>query len=488
MEKASSSSKEKAKKSDFRTANIILFLKLLDKDELREFGKFVSSPFHNNRTEVIRFFDEIKIFHPEFTGENFTKERIFNKLYPKEEYRDDVVRRLSSNLFKLGEEYGAYKNFRENKFDFEKNLLDFYFSKNAEKFFPKQLNKSEELLNNQVQRDTEYFLRHSMLNEIERNYMLKYDPTYKKSGFEKQIINLWKHLLSSMLRLYGFAEFEIFFFNKKYELNYSQELIKIAEDSNFMDSKAIEIYYLILKLYGKDKNDKDFARVKRLIKENISIFDRGECFNLYIHLFNYCNINKLEKGIDYSKIEFEISREMVEQELLINNGVIDPGWFRGIFFKAFNAGEMDFAGEFIEKYKNKVSGNDGENVVNHAYAQLAMHEKDYDRALDYLSTATYQHLNDKWLIKNMYLKIYYETGRHEQFFYTVDSIRHLIKEEGSWNENLITPIRNFITYCTKLFRIKLREIDIPVDEVKQEILNSKVIGRPWLLEKAEELE
>lgn len=474
------------KEDSFRTANVITFLRKLDKDEIKEFDKFVNSPFHNNRAEVIRFFDEVKKFHPEFSSKVFSKENIFKKLYPGEEYRDDVIRRLSSNLFKLGEEYGAHKNFRENKFDFEKNLLEFYFSKNAEKFFPKQLKKSEQLLDHQSQRDTDYFLHHSMLNEIERNYMLKYDPTYKRSGFEKQIINLWKHLLSSMLRLYGFAEYEIFFFNKKYDLKHSEELMRIAEDSEFMNSKALEIYYLILKLYRQDKNDKDFKKVKELIKENILIFGKGELFNLYIHLFNYCNINKLQKGIDYSKVEFEIAREMVEQELVITNGVIDPGWFRGIFFKAFNAGEVKFAAEFIEKHKSIVSGNDGENVVNHAYAQLAMHDKDYDKALDHLSTATYQHLNDKWLIKNMYLKIYYETGHYEQFFYTVDSIRHLIKE-GSWNENLITPIRNFIICSTKLFRIKLKETDTPIDEVKQEIMNLKVIGRPWLLEKAAEL-
>src|SRR5688572_27860837 len=85
MEKANQRSEVK-KRDSFRAANIVLFLKLLDKDELKEFGKFVYSPFHNNRAEVCRFFDEIKIFHPEFSGKDFTKEVVFQKLYPKDKY------------------------------------------------------------------------------------------------------------------------------------------------------------------------------------------------------------------------------------------------------------------------------------------------------------------------------------------------------------------------------------------------------------------
>lgn len=464
------------------------FLKLLSKDELKEFDKFVHSPFFNNRSEVSNYFDAIKKYHPEFSHRGLTKEKIYAELYPTTKFRDDVIRRLNSNLFKLGEEYGAYKNWRKNDINYEKSLLGYYFTKNAEKSFQKQLTKTESYLGSRLINDTEYFYNLSQVNEIERNHMLKYDPTYKKSGFEKQIVNQWKYLLSSMLRLYGFAEFEKFFFSKKYELHYSDELLRIAEDSRFMGSQAIEIYYLAYKLYGSNKSDAEFFRLKELIKENSSLFDKAEMFNLYIHLFNYCNINKLQKDVDYSRVEYELAREMVEQELILNNGVVDPGWFRGIFFKIYNAGEIEFAEQFINKYKRAVSGDDSENVVYHALAQLAMHKKEYDKALKYLAAATYQHINDKWLIKNIYLKIFYETSSHDQFFYTVDSIRHLIKEEGSWNENLITPIRNFITHAAKLFRIKLKETDSTVDDVRHEILKSKTIGRPWLLEKADELE
>lgn len=461
---------------------------MLSKDEMREFGKFVHSPFHNNRTDVSTYFDELKKFHPKFDGKDFSKENIFSTLYPKKKYKDDVIRRLNSNLFKLGEEFAVYKNIKLDKYNQEKNLLDFYAARSSDKFFIKQLERVKCYMEEYSEKDAEYFYRLSLINEEERVYMLKYDPTYKKSDFEEQIKNLWKHSLISLMRLYGFAEFATYFFNKKYDLQYLDQLMEVAEKSNFMNSEAVEIHYLLLKLYTESENDEKFYRLKDLIKKNLASFTKAECFSFYIHLFNYCQINALKHKKDYRKIEFALTKEIVENKLAIQNNVIDPGWFRGLFFKAFNAGEIEFAEKFAEEHKQFIDGRDGENVVKHVYAQLAMHKKDYDAALKHLSTASYEHINDKWTIKNMYLKIYYETNAYEQFYYTIDSIKHLIKEEGSWNENLINPIRKFINYSAKLFKIKLNEIDVPLDELKQEILNSEIIGRKWLLEKVEELE
>jgi hypothetical protein len=474
--------------NSFQSGNLIQLLKSFTKEEMREFSKFVNSPFHNNRSEVIHFFDEVKKFHPDFNQSGLAKETIFAILYPDKKYQDDIIRRLSSNLFKLAEEFASYTNFRRDKFHFEKNLLEFYSSKNLDKFFWKQHRDIETYLEEQNLRDPEYYRRLSDINEIELKYILKDDPTYKKSSYEKEINNLWKYGLSSMLRLYGFAEFETYFFNKKYELRYVQDLLRMAEDSGFMNSIAVEIYYLVLKLYGPDKNEEIFNKLRNLIEKRSGEFTKGECFSLYVHLINYCNINKLASDKEYIRIKFEIVKEMVERDLIVQNGVIDPGWFRGIFSMAYNAGEMKFAEDFIEKYKALVTGKEKENVVKHVYANFAIYKKDYDAALKYLSTCSYQHLNDKWTVKQMYMTIYYETDNFEQFSYIADSMKHLIKDEGSWNENLIVPIRNFINSLTRLFKVKMGEKDIPLDEIKKEIMESKIISRKWLLEKINEME
>jgi len=479
--------KESSPDNSIAKGNLVLLLRSFTKDEFKELGKFVHSPFHNNRSEVTKFFDVIEKYYPEFLHKKFIKEKIYAQLYPNEKYRDDVIRRLTSNLLKVTEEYCAYKNYKSDKFNREKNLLEYFFHKRIDKLFWKQFAETENYLEEQTMRDSEYFRRQSTLNDIEMMYLLKDDPTYKKSSYEKQLVNHIKYTLTSMMRLYGFAEFETYFFKKNYEIKHSEHLIKLAEDVKFLNSEIVEIYYLILKLYSKERSDELLYPLMNLIEKNSDKFSKGECFSFYVHLFNYCNINKLERDSDYTRLEFEIAKKLVGKKLLIQDGVVDPGWFRGIFFKAFNAGEIEFAERFIEEHKALITGDDKESIISHAYANIAIYRKEYEKALNYLSHASYQHLNDKWLIKQMYLKIYFEQNDFEKFSYIADSMKHLIKEEGSWNEHLIIPIRNFINFLTKVFRARLGEIKISADELKIEILHSKIIARKWLLEKIDEL-
>ena len=132
----------KKKEDSFTASNLISLLKSFTKVEMKQIDKFVHSPFHNNRNEVSRFYDRIKSYFPGFDNREFQKEKIYSKLYPGGKYKDDVIRRLSSNLFKLAEEYGAYKTFRNVRFDYNKYLLEFHLSRSEEPLYLKQQNKT----------------------------------------------------------------------------------------------------------------------------------------------------------------------------------------------------------------------------------------------------------------------------------------------------------------------------------------------------------
>ena len=71
---------EQKGQSSFLKSNIIQLLSIFSKEEMKEFEKFVKSPFHNNRAEVTRFFDSIKKFYPDFNQKEFTKENIFLRI------------------------------------------------------------------------------------------------------------------------------------------------------------------------------------------------------------------------------------------------------------------------------------------------------------------------------------------------------------------------------------------------------------------------
>src|SRR4030095_14748949 len=102
--------------------------------------------------------------------------------------------------------------------------------------------------------------------------------------------------------------------------------------------------------------------------------------------------------------------------------------------------------KFIEKYKDMIPESERYNVVNHAYSELEMAKGNYEKALEYLVLPRYNNVNEKLRANAMYLKIYYELGRSDQFFYQVDSFKHLLKNEQSLGTELKKVRGNFVKF------------------------------------------
>ena len=235
---------EKEKKDTFANSNIFKTLSTFSKSELRAFDKFVSSPFHNNRSELIPFWKEIKKFCPAFAGEEFTKEKVFSSICPGQKFRDDVIRRLCSNLFKLSEEYLAYDFYRKNAFDFDKSLLEQYFIRDLDRLYNRQLARTRSSLEHNPLRNAEYYERVSGIEEIDRFHLAKRDTTAKRTTVQKQIESVWQYSVITLLRLYINAIQYNNQFNSKHDISQLSFLLQIVENPAFKKSRSAEMFYL----------------------------------------------------------------------------------------------------------------------------------------------------------------------------------------------------------------------------------------------------
>ncbi len=105
-----------------KNSAFIKALSSLTPAEMREFRKFVNSPFFNGRKEVALFFSEVKKSYPSFDSSKFTSENLFAKMFPGKKFDAQTMRRLSSFSLKLLESYLAYTGVREDGFYFDLSL------------------------------------------------------------------------------------------------------------------------------------------------------------------------------------------------------------------------------------------------------------------------------------------------------------------------------------------------------------------------------
>lgn len=88
-----------------QNTKLISLFKTFSPVEFKEFDKFLSSPFHAGDRNLRPFFETLKDFYPDFDDPNLTSEETFRVLYPDEKFDESRIRKLSSFLFKMAEEY-----------------------------------------------------------------------------------------------------------------------------------------------------------------------------------------------------------------------------------------------------------------------------------------------------------------------------------------------------------------------------------------------
>ncbi|MEM8909663.1 MAG: hypothetical protein AAGD05_17580, partial [Bacteroidota bacterium] len=101
-----------------KDSKLIALFRSLDKKELRDLGKWLRSPFFNQRADVEQLFEYLK--------KNLGKEEepldkpvLFQALYPNETYQDAKMRHVMSFLLQQIKDYLAYQYWQSKPFEQE---------------------------------------------------------------------------------------------------------------------------------------------------------------------------------------------------------------------------------------------------------------------------------------------------------------------------------------------------------------------------------
>ncbi|MBK9334832.1 MAG: hypothetical protein IPM96_21140 [Ignavibacteria bacterium] len=96
-------------------SSALKIIQSFSKEEISEFNDFLKSPYHNKKSGVVKLYNEIKKYYPDFKDENLDKEKLWSKLYPGKMYSYGVMKNLIFELTGLAENYIALNNFRQNE-------------------------------------------------------------------------------------------------------------------------------------------------------------------------------------------------------------------------------------------------------------------------------------------------------------------------------------------------------------------------------------
>jgi hypothetical protein len=450
----------------------------LQRQDLREMAKFVRSPFFNGKPQLIGLFDYLRgCLEQKIVPD---QDAAYLSAYPESKTTDLVKLRLAnSDLLALLEHYWMYC---EKFSDFERNkirLAGVYRRKGLAKHFQITLKEARASRAAHNWRHAEYFNDQYLL-EWEQFQFLSTQKRY--DTFNLQEINELMDVtyLARKLRLVCLALSHQAVTGQSYQFGLLYAVLDRVGESERVHEPAIGLYFHACYFLGyKGSYDENhFFQFRTQLTRSFSQFPPDEQRTLFLLALNFCikKSNTANSKTTWFRQTWELYKEALEYDILLENGQISRFSFNNIASVAVHLGEVDWAEQFIEKHLPQVERKFRAAASSLNFARIAYARKQYDAALAHLQSADYRDLISGMSARIIQLKIYYEMDAFELLDSHLDSIKTYLHRQRATGYHRDTYME--IVKTTKsLMRCNFNDINALRE------LHHVVATHPTLLEK-----
>ena len=472
--------------------SVISVFRTFSKEELKRFEEFLLSPYYNKKSAVVNLFNIIKKNDPDYNSPNLERKKLWSRLYKDKDFNYGVMKNLIYDLGKCADTFIELQNYeRDNKLC-GVILMQEQLERNLISAFEKSLRVYKTLLAD-LKEDRDYFYYNYRTLILEREYTAIYNKTNKEitAEEEKEIEFLTLFYLTECAEIYNTLFVNSYYMGKKYHNDNLELFMNFMEKFEHGFGGIIESSLLSLKLI-LDINDKSiYPKLKNIYIERSKKFSIPFNISLGITLREHFSRPAGRGMKDYLKENFELSQFTFENNFVPSdkNGYIDPFSFSGLVSTACSLNKTEWAEKFVKENIKKINPEYKDRFYNYSFVIINMKKKNFSEALDYLSKMEVNGPMDHVSIKRFQVMIYYESGYTEELYSLIEAFRNFVSKNKRLAESVKLQAVKFIYFVKKFSELKFNyssEVKFKIEELKKELLNSEVINKIWLLEKADE--
>lgn len=486
-------------------------IKTFSPEELKRFVSFVSSPYFNNVKSLIRLSEELRNYYPDFSSEDLTEVSLYEKVYGKGKFSYSVMKNLMSDLIPLCEKFLVHDRLRKAVSEKDGNsieLMQELRERNLNNHFNSRSKKFSELLRGHKYDNIEHFIKSNQHEILKYQYHLQkhkhsnliWKGFLKRSDFDMCSIFHTLYLTSAVL-IHSADHFK-----GNEEESLLVKFVRELDLGSFLktfDPNDSEEYFFI-NLYSKltlltleeneDHSEDYYYDIKSSVINNVKLFSQVDIYDILKSLRSYCISRMRMMKSKFIDELFEIDKLLVEK---VNYNSAYIKWYIGELFTeivqlCIYSKNYEYAESFIEKFKPLLSTDIVEFETGFTKAFLYLEYGETDKALELLSKIKPINNSMKLLIKNLYLRAYYEKGYFEEGFSMLDAFIHFINKE----ENL-TGVRSKLYNLKYNVYLKLYKMRVSpekysghdINNLRKELDKFYILAdKDWYLNKLKDLE
>jgi hypothetical protein len=458
---------------------LVEIVRSLSKKEQRELNKWLQSPSHNQRQDVVKLFEFLtkSLINGD---ESWEKERAWKAIFPKQAYDDAFMRQVMHFLLKAVEDYLVFKKLSNDKVQYQLTLAQIYRERKLEKAYKQAYRIGKDALESQPLRDN-YYLRNKFFFEQDFGQLSNVVQN-ASANLQETADALEKWFLAEKLHIsYAMFAHKSVYKTADYSEGILANVLEYCQKENLLDEPAIAVYYYAYQALTNPNEEAYFDKLEQLIHKQDGHFTQSEFRTLYVAAINYC-VPKINQGrLDFSKRAFDLYRKGLESGVLLENGVVSRYTFGNAVGAALRNKEYGWAEKFIRDFQHHLDEKERNSIVNFNQSRIYFEKGDYALAQQLLTQFEYDDMLFNLIAKTMLLKIYFETDEYDAFESLLESLRTYLQRKEALDPSRKASYKNMISLMKKLLQLNI--FSRPQREAFRELVQktNPLAERDWFL-------
>ncbi|MFK8008753.1 MAG: hypothetical protein AB8H03_20505 [Saprospiraceae bacterium] len=452
-------------------------LKSLPAAKRNSFGKFLQSPYFNQREDLFQLFEAIQVAMNK--EQEISKEGIWEATFSKQKYSAQNLRLLMSYLQKLFEQFIVVENVIQDKIQIKLSNASWFRNVGNEKLNKSFLRDSRNILEKQPLRNANYFYQSYQL-ELERYKSASRIKPDKGADFQQIVDNLDMAFLGMKLRESCLLLAHDQIYNWGFDDGFLEKIFEYFQEKDLLNTPVVSLYFYCYKMLQYPEEESWFQSFKQELLNHSHLFGKEEAKDLYLMAINRA-IRKVNDG--FHKYYFDIMdfyKEGLEKEYLLQDGVLSRFTYHNIVSSALQVDQADWAEKFIGTWSVRLERRFRERMVSFNQAKIAYHRKDYDAAIPLLQRANYHDQLLNLRARTLLLRIFYEIEEIDLLQSHLDAFSSYLRRKSGLGYHR-THYRNLIKYTKRLLALQFSDKEAVLNFKKNVEEERLLTDRSWLL-------
>jgi len=475
-------------------------LKRLSLPELKRFGDFINSPYHNSTSSLEIIYKIVLKSRPDYTSPSLQYKNMWKKIFPSEEYKEKRIKNLYADFSSILKKFIGYEELNNKNYELDLIIAEGLTGRNlfdaSGKFIKKSIAKND----NGLITDSIKLFYNQRINIIQRRNFFEYNNK-NEEDYRDLLTIISESMIARFLRntyteAYTVATEEMIAAEKgimmtdaflsSFDMDSFLETLKTADHKYY---SYLKINYMLYYHMKYDISEEQFYDLKNEIFKIIHKLEKWEGFTFIFRTIDIVLVKLVKEDKKYYQDIFELGKLFCELKIFPTNSgnIFTIGCFRDTFMPAIILKKYDWAEKFAVEYIPYLAEEYRENELDYCMGILSFKRGKFEESLNYLNKLKIGHIVQKISVRFYYLMNYIELKAYESALSAVQMLKQYYNDRKDMPELLSGNFPDSLKYFQEIIKCEMegKKID---GFLYKTALNGKTFNhRQYLLEKMEKL-